>query len=124
MKSTFALLIILVLGFIAQLFLPWWIIAVVCFLAGFTFIDEAKYGFLVGFFGVFFLWAGVAIFKSYGNDFILLQRMGELLGLSSKWLVLLATSVLGGLIGMLSTLSGYFLQTINDKPKKQTRRYS
>lgn len=123
MKAIFALLIILVLGFIAHLFLPWWIIVLVCFLVGFTFIDKTKHGVFVGFISVFFLWGAVAFYKSYSNDYIMLERIAILLPGQSKWLVLLATSLIGGIIGMLGTLCGYFLQTINEKPKRKRTSY-
>ena len=121
MKVVFAFVLIIVLGFIAQLFLPWWLIAIVCFVVGLSFIDKTSQALSTGFFAVFLLWGLTALLKSYQNDFILVDRMGELLSLNSSWLVLLITALLGGIIGMLSTLSGYFLQTINDKPKRKFR---
>ncbi|MFT4970445.1 MAG: hypothetical protein ACI9O4_002203 [Chitinophagales bacterium] len=42
--------------------------------------------------------------------------MSEVLPLHNPWLLLLVTAGLGGIIGMLSALSGVFLQTINEKP--------
>jgi membrane-bound ClpP family serine protease len=119
MKILFAFVLIIVLGFIAQLFLPWWIIAIVCFLIGLTFIEKTKYALLAGFFGVFVLWGLTALVKTAQNDFILINRMSELLPIHNTWLLMLATAVLGGLIGLMSTLSGYFLQTINNKPKRK-----
>jgi hypothetical protein len=49
--------------------------------------------------------------------------MGKLLEVPSPYLVIVITSILGGLIGMLSTLSGYYLQTINEKRKPKNQYY-
>jgi len=123
MKDIFAFIAILILGFLAQTFIPfWWIIAVVCFIIGFAFIDEAKEAVIIGFISVFILWGVVALVKSYQNDFVLLNRLSELIPGNSKAIVLLLTAVIGGLIGSFSTLSGYFLKTINAKKKRTFKR--
>lgn len=121
MKILFGFVLIIVFGFMAQLFLPWWVIAPVCFLVGLTFFDEAKYAVVTGFFAVFALWGVTAFVKSYQNDFVLIDRMSELLPVHNTWLIILLTAVMGGLIGLLSSLSGYYLQTINEKPKRKFR---
>ena len=121
MKVIFAFVLIILLGFIAHLFLPWWIIAIICFLVGLTFMDKTKYAVLTGFFSVFALWGITALVKSIQNEFILINRMSELLPIHNTWLIILVTATLGGLIGLLSTTSGYFLQTINEKPKRKFR---
>lgn len=119
MKVLFAFILIIILGFVTQLFLPWWVIAIVCFLIGLTFVEKTKYALFTGFFAVFTLWGLTALLTSYQNDFILINRMSELLPVHNAWLIMLLTAVMGGLIGMLSTLSGYYLQTINNKPKRK-----
>lgn len=119
MKATFALVLMIILGTIVSLFLPWWTIAIVCFAVGLTFLDKGTEAALIGFVSVFLIWGVMAIYKSFQNNFVLLDRMSELLPVHNPWLLLLATAVLGGLIGMLSAMSGVFLQTINEKPKKK-----
>ena len=121
MKVLFAFILILILGLIAHLFLPWWVIAIVCFLIGLAFIDKTKHALFIGFFAVFTLWGIRAFVSSYQNDFVLINRMSELLPIHNTWLIILLTALLGGLIGMMSTLSGYYLQTINNKPKRKFR---
>lgn len=123
MKEIFAFLAILILGFIAQLFIPiWWIIAPVCFIIGLAFIDESKDAVVIGFISVFLLWGVFALLKSVQNDFILLNRMSELLPGNSKAIVLFATALIGGLIGLFSTTSGYFLKTFNAQKKRTFKR--
>lgn len=119
MKAIFVFLVIIVLGAVAQMFLPWWIIAVVCFLMGLAFVDKASEALISGFLAVFVLWLAVAIYKSIDNDFILLDRMSALLPIHNSWAILFVSAFIGGLVGMLSTLSGYYLQTIRQKPKRK-----
>ncbi len=123
MREIFAFIVILILGFIAQLFIPiWWIIAPVCFLIGLTFIDETKDAIVIGFFSVFVLWGLFALVKSFQNDFILLNRMSELLPGNSNMLVILLTAFIGGLLGLFSTTSGYFMKTFNAQKKRTFKR--
>lgn len=119
MKVMFGFVLIIVLGLIAQLVLPWWIIAIVGFLVGLTFMDKASYAVITGFFAVFTLWGLVALLKSYQNNFVLIDRMSELLPIHNVGLLLFVTALIGGLVGLLSTLSGYYLQVINEKPKRK-----
>lgn len=119
MKGIIALLLMVVLSIIACMFLPWWVVAPICFLVGMTFMDKGGQAFGLGFLAIFLVWGITASISSFSNDFIILQRMGQIFKLPSGYLLLLITAVLGGLIGALSALSGYFLQTINDKPKRR-----
>ena len=118
MKAVFALILMIVFGAIASLFLPWWTIAIVCFVIGLAFLDKGPEAALIGFVSVFLVWGTFALIKSFQNDFIMLNRMSEVLLLHNPWLLLLVTAGLGGIIGMLSLLSGVFLQSINEKPRK------
>lgn len=119
MKTIFSLILMLILGIIVSLFLPWWSIALVCFAVAMSCLDNTRDAALAGFFSVFILWGFVALFKSYQNDFILLTRMAELLPIHNELLLILSTAFLGGVIGMMSSLSGVFLQSINKKPRKE-----
>ncbi len=119
MKTIFSLILMLILGIIVSLFLPWWSIALVCFAVAMSCLDNTRDAALAGFFSVFILWGFVALFKSYQNDFILLTRMAELLSIHNELLLILSTAFLGGVIGMMSSLSGVFLQSINKKPRKE-----
>lgn len=119
MKTIFALIFMLILGTIVSLFLPWWTIAMVCFVVAMSCLDNSRDAAIAGFFSVFILWGFVALFKSYQNDFILLTRMAELLPIHNHLILIISTAFLGGVIGMLGSLSGVFLQSINKKPRKE-----
>lgn len=122
MKEIIAFIILIVLGIIVHLFLPWWSIAIVAFLVGLGFIESTSRALIIGFLSVFILWGAKALISSYQNDFVLVNRMAELLPFKNGILTILVTAILGGLIGMLSTASGYFLQTIGNSNKRKRFR--
>lgn len=92
-----------------QLFLPWWIIAVVAFVVAFAVKQSGGMAFLSGFTGVFLLWVIYAFTLSSANDNILASRVAELLkplthGVIAMLYVL--SGVIGGLIAGFAALSG------------------
>ncbi len=107
-------LIILVLCFVFQLFLPWWIISPLAFAAAFWQGRSFWHALGGGFFAVFFLWIAVALFYTIPNGNILASRIGLLLGLpdtSNSWfIVLLLTGLAGGLAAGLCSLAGYYFR--------------
>ena len=105
------LLLIAILGLLAQLILPWWSLALVAFLVCLWRSQSASQAFLYGFLGVALVWLGYAllIYLRTGGDFT--GRMGELLfKVNNAALPMLATALLGGLVGGLSGLSGFFIR--------------
>lgn len=105
------LILIVILGLLAQLVLPWWSMALVALLVCLWRSQSAGQAFLHGFLGVALVWLGYAllIYLRTGGDFI--GRMGELLfKMNNAVLPLLATGFLGGLVGGLSGLSGFFVR--------------
>lgn len=104
------LLIIIVSCFIAQSFLPWWIIAPICLMAGFFFSSSKKQAFWNGFAGVFILWLGKILSLSLPNEHLLANKVGQVFMLpasDTNWLVMIfASSLIGGIVGGLSTLTG------------------
>lgn len=107
-------LIIVVICFVLQLFLPWWIIAPLAALAAFWKGTSAGQAFWSGFFAIFSLWIGTALFYTIPNGNILANRIGAMLGLpetSINWvIVLLITGVAGGLAAGLCSLAGYYFR--------------
>lgn len=92
-----------------QLFLPWWIIAVVAFAVAIAIKQSSGMAFLSGFTGVFLLWVIYAFTLSSANDNILASRVAELLkplthGIIAVLYVL--TGIIGGLVAGFAALSG------------------
>ena len=115
-------LIIIVVCFLLQLFLPWWIIAPIAAGAGFWRGSSGYNSFWSGFFAVFTLWIAVGLFYTLPNGNILANRVASMLGLpatSINWIiVLLITGIVGGLASGLCAMAGYyFRQTLVIKEK-------
>ncbi len=95
-----------------ELVLPWWSIGVAAFVIGAWRGANGKSAFLAGFSGVGLLWlvsAGLLHFKSGG---ILTGRIAEMLNLPAGLLVLLASAVVGGLVGGMAAATGYHLRAL------------
>ena len=99
-------LAILIGAFVLNIFLPWWSIALPGLMFGYLFKQQAVPSFLWGFFGVFLLWGGQALYVHIANDGILSTRIAEMLGVEAPLIVVLITGVLGGLVSGLATLTG------------------
>lgn len=107
MKFIGGIIGVIILGYILQMVTPWWGIALAAMVITFAINQNYWVSFLVGFFGVFLLWGGLALIKDMGNSSILSAQIGDLLqGLPSIALILL-TGLIGGLVGGLSGLLGY-----------------
>jgi hypothetical protein len=104
-------LIILILSFACGFFLPWWVVAVVAFLAAFFVGKTSGHSFLAGFAAVFVVWIILALVKSLPNENILADRVVQLFPLPNNWIWLLAvTACIGGLVGGMGALSGILLK--------------
>ena len=104
MKSLSGILLIAILSGIAELFLPWWSIAVVAF-AVVLLLKPGK-AFWTGFAGVGIYWLIASMFRDVRNDHILSTRLAGVFHLPSYWLFLLVTAIIGGLVGGLSAWAG------------------
>lgn len=114
--------IIIIICFILQLFLPWWIIAPLAFAAAFWKGQTAAHAFWSGFFAVFTLWILAGLFYSIPNGHILANRVGAMLGLPEttiNWaIVLLISGLIGGLAAGLCSITGYFFRQAMVIPEK------
>jgi hypothetical protein len=104
-------LIILILSFVSSYFLPWWMVAIVAFLAAFIIGKTPGRSFWSGFAAIFIVWTVLALFKSIPNNNILASRVVQLFPIPHKWVLLLAiTAAIGGLVGGIGALSGVLLK--------------
>ncbi|GEO05062.1 hypothetical protein AAE02nite_27260 [Adhaeribacter aerolatus] len=101
-------LLLLVLGFALQWVLPWWILAIAAFVLAFWLAQRAGDAFWAGFGGIGLGWLGLSLFFHLRNDGLLTSRVATLFTLPQSWLLLVVTALLGGLVGGLAALSGYF----------------
>lgn len=107
MKIAVQFLFILILGFILELFLPWWSIAIAAFAGGMIF--NSKWNFLVGFFAIALLWTMKALIIESNAAATLTDRVASIFMLS-KPLLFLVMAVIGGLVGGFAAMTGSALQ--------------
>lgn len=101
-------LLLLVLSIALQWVLPWWVLAVSSFVLAFWLAQKAGVAFWAGFGGIALGWLGFSLFYHLRNDGLLTSRVATLFTLPHPLLLLLVTALLGGLVGGLAALSGYF----------------
>ncbi|GGK82954.1 hypothetical protein ACD591_14370 [Rufibacter glacialis] len=104
--------LILVVSLLAQFFLPWWSIALVCFALAFW---KARYGgqaFLAGFLAIGLTWLGGALFWHLATDGLLSSRVAAMLTVNSPWILMAVTVLVGALVGGTSALSGYLVRRL------------
>ncbi len=110
------ILLIAVISLLAQLMLPWWSLALVafavCFWRGPAFPNGgAGRAFWYGFAGVGLVWLVYALLVHLRTDGIFTGRMSQLLvKADAPVLLMLVTVVLGGLVGGLAGMAGYFVR--------------
>ncbi len=100
---------IALLSLVAQLVLPWWSVALVAFVVCYWRSASAGTAFWQGFLGIAIVWLVYALVVHSQSGGIMTSRMSQLLFKTSApvGLILLTTAV-GGLVGGLAALSGYF----------------
>ena len=108
MKNFLLAVVLIIIGSaILQPFLPWYIIALVAFIAGYTVQQKSLAAFGSGFIGVFVLWIGYAAFLSHANNDLLALKVATLLPLHGNVTALLfITGLLGGLVSGFASLTG------------------
>lgn len=109
MKFIVALIGMMILSFLAGLYLPWWSMVGVCFVFGIFLKGSGLQHFLCGLVAIFLLWGLGAGWYFHTDSYIIANRMGDLFGGINGALMMLVTAILGGLMGGLGALSGgYF----------------
>lgn len=111
MKFIFSFFIMGFLSFAVCLFLPWWSIAIVCFIVS-AWIPQKKWlAFVTGFLSLFVLWAGMALWLSVRNDHILVHKMAPLIiHTENPGLLVLLTGLMGAVIGGFAAFTGSFIR--------------
>jgi hypothetical protein len=111
--------IIFILCLATSYVLPWWAVAVIAFVAAAFAGTRPRHAFWSGFGAVFLVWVIIALFKSVPNNHVLAARVATLFTLP-HWSVLLAiTALIGGLVGGLAALSGFYVRQV--APSKYPR---
>lgn len=110
MKFLISLFLMILLSLGAQLYLPFWSVAVVAFMISALIPQRPWMALLCGFAAIFLLWSGLAIYLDEANGHILSARVSLLvLKVSSPLLLVLVTGFIGGIVSGMSALSASFL---------------
>ena len=117
MKFLIATILTALLSFIAGIYIPlWWFFAVVALLVALLIHQKAGNAFFAGFLGLFILWFILAFWTDYENHGVLSVKIASLLPLGgSKWILMIFTAVIGGLVAGFAALSGSYLRSRRNK---------
>ncbi|AMR33747.1 hypothetical protein A0256_21080 [Mucilaginibacter sp. PAMC 26640] len=112
------LALILLFALISGFILPWWAACIFAFAVALFLGRHSRQAFWSGFAGLGLAWLALAMLKSFPNENILATRVAHLFQLPN-WLLLLAVTVLiGGLVGGMSSLSGFLVKKVFEKEMK------
>jgi hypothetical protein len=103
-------LLIALLSFVLQLFMPWWIIAIVAFGAALWKATNGSTAFWSGFLAIVTVWLLMAGFTHIRTGGILTNRIAALFSLPASFLLIIVTALMGGLVGGIAALSGYYVR--------------
>ena len=119
MKFFNSFLLTALLSFIAGIYISyWWFFAVVAFLVAALIHQKGYKAFFAAFLALFILWFVLAFWMDFVNEGVLSVKIASILPLGgSKWLLMLVTAFIGGLVAGFAALSGSYLRSSN--PKKQ-----
>lgn len=114
--------IIFILSLATSYVLPWWSVAIIAFVATFYAGYRPAQAFSSGFGAVFCVWIIIALFKSVPNNHMLAMRVATLFKLPNWMLLLLATALIGGFVGGLAALSGFYVKRVfeSEAPPKSS----
>lgn len=99
MRFLLGMILIIILSAVAEYYLPWWTIAVVCFIVSLLSGQRPGRSFLMGFLGIATFWLGDAMLHDIANAHILSQKMAVLFHLPNYGLFIGVTVLIGGLVG-------------------------
>ena len=107
MKIFIYSLIIALLGFLLRNIVPWWSIVIIAAIVGaFTNFSSIS-AFFMGFVGAALLWGVYVLLVNTQNESVMALKMGQLLGDTSPLVLILITTLLGGLLGGMGALTGH-----------------
>ena len=117
MKFLIALILTALLSFIAGIYINiWWFFAIIALLVEILVHQKAGKAFFAGFLGLFILWFALTFWIDSANNSVLSVKIASLLPLGgSKWLLMIVTAFIGGLIAGFAAMSGSYLRST---PKK------
>jgi hypothetical protein len=104
MRFAVQIIVIVFVGFVLELFFPWWSVAAAAFVGGL--LLNTRLNFLAGFLAVGLLWIGKALISEVSSTSDFADRVARIFMLYNKTLLLLITFLLAGLVGGFASMTG------------------
>ena len=107
MKLLVKIILIALLVYFGELYLPWWSISIAAFLGGLFIKTKGVHALFAGFLGVAIIWLWISVRIDIETQSILTNKIAQLANSDNKYLVIAATALLGGLVGGISAWTGH-----------------
>lgn len=118
MKFIAQIIITGILVFLGQYILPWWGVFIAAFLGGLIFRIKGFPSFIAGFLAVFILWFTQIYLLDAANESLLSEKVSAIFKLSSPFMLMIVSSLIGGLAGGFSALTGKLFGSLFKKKKE------
>jgi hypothetical protein len=116
MRFTLQVLLISILAAVAEIFLPWWSVAIVSFIVSLRAGRTPGRSFLMGFLGIFIFWTVAALITDIANEHILSGRVARVFHpLLNGYIFIIICAVVGGIVGGVAAWSAALFRV----PKKE-----
>ena len=123
MKFILQVMMIALAGYFAELVFPWWTVAGAAFLVMALLPDTGFKSFLCGFLGIGLLWFLGAMYFSIHTDYILTEKVADLMQLERSGLLIVLTALVGGIVGGMGALSGTHLHRLLQSRRNRKGRF-
>ena len=104
MRFAVQIIVILVLGYLLEQFLPWWSVALAAFAGGV--LLNSRSNFLAGFLAIGLLWFGKGLITDLSSESDFANRVARIFMLHNKFILLLVTFLLSGVVGGFAAMTG------------------
>jgi hypothetical protein len=105
-------LLMMILCFLVQLWLPWWTLVFPCALISYVSSRSGFGAFMAGFLAIGVLWLGLSLYIDGVTSSALSQKIAILFMVKSIWLLRAAMMLVGGLTGGFASLSAYSIKSL------------
>lgn len=122
MNFIFRILLIGITSYYIDEPIPWWSIILIPFILGLIFEDNFISHFLSSFLGTSVAWLFLMLSFDLETQSVLSDKIIDILEISSVNFLIISTSVIGGIVSGLGSLTGVSLRNILVK-KKNLREY-
>lgn len=113
MKVFLSIILSLLLAYASGLYLPWWGIILSTFIVSIVIVQRPLPAFLCGFISLFLLWLFMAVYIDSANGGTLAPKISQIMGFGkSSSMLMLVTSIVGGLSGGMGALTGSLLMRV------------